>query len=186
MVACAGAVSSGRGGNLNYAAGVRFLKRLVIWLRWPAVVVVGLLVARTVAAPRWWCSFEVVSSSKDWEVTSLAEGLYARQVDLSGARWVMLETGTHFYSDVEPRSTTLSGFLYLPRVQATDPFGGGLDWFVDLPTWLLASAPALLAAIGFILKRREQTPGQCQRCRHTLAGAAVCPECGTPAPTAAA
>ena len=59
-----------------------------------------------------------------------------------------------------------------------------LDW--DGPLWPVVLPPALLAVAGFVLKRRGPKPGQCQQCRHPLAGAAVCPECGTPAPAAAA
>lgn len=53
------------------------------------------------------------------------------------------------------------------------------SWLVGVPMWYFVLPSAVLAIAGFRLKRREPKPGQCQHCRHPLAGAAVCPECGT-------
>ena len=62
---------------------------------------------------------------------------------------------------------------------------GALSHMV-LPMWYLVIPLGLLSVWGFRLRRHGCSPNQCRGCRHPLAGAAVCPECGTPAPAAAA
>jgi hypothetical protein len=167
----------------SYAAGVRLLKRWVIRLRWPAVVLMVLMVVVLTVVP--------LSRVVGWTGKLLWREMELRVLIEStgiGVSWSEHILPQAFDFDMEfirpdgsggtPRSHFLPGIL-LDR----SPISGGS---ITCPLWYLALPPALLAFVGFRLKRREPKPGQCQRCRHPLAGAALCPECGEPAPAAAA
>lgn len=52
--------------------------------------------------------------------------------------------------------------------------------YVRFPAWCVFAPLGAFAALGFRAKRRLAIPaGACPNCRHALAGAATCPECGT-------
>jgi hypothetical protein len=168
-----------RFGPAKYPARVRILKRLVIRLRWPAVAAAGLCVA--IAAMSllgdWGC--RLPSRESTWFVAvkaTVIEVIWESEVLQDD-----LEFGPQWGPDVWTGWATRQYLLPSAR-----PGVLGDGWTVTCPLWILALPPALLSFVGFRFKRRESTPGQCQRCRHPLAGAAVCPECGEPAPAAAA
>lgn len=185
MVACTGAVSSGREGILNYAARVRFLKRLTIRLRWPAIALALLLLALAIASFVYRFSLSTASAGKWWAISVVWGRLNVTQFD--SERVPPDQQSLVWGLEFEPQDYLFHGDPeYYYGVSVSRARAPGVDGFAMIPMWYIAAPLSLLAFAGFRLKRREPKPGQCQRCRHPLAGAAVCPECGTPAPVAAA
>jgi hypothetical protein len=66
------------------------------------------------------------------------------------------------------------------------PYGRNDNWILTVPHALLATPPALIAALGLRRWWRDRPlhrPGHCPHCGYDLrATPARCPECGTPAP----
>lgn len=55
------------------------------------------------------------------------------------------------------------------------------------PQWNIAVLTAVVSCLGFARRRRGvRATGLCKQCNHALAGAQVCPECGTAAAACAA
>ncbi|MFO0962601.1 MAG: hypothetical protein U0625_06800 [Phycisphaerales bacterium] len=158
---------------------MRFLKRLTIRLRWPAVVVAAALLAVIALSCRYSWFGRLQWGNSTWSL-----GVNATVV---GGRWnadVYRDNLEYFQWLGRADWSAWSMGTYFVAKAYEDVLAGA--WFAMCPIWWLALPPALLAVAGFRLKRREQTPGQCKRCGHPLAGAVVCPECGTPAPASAA
>ena len=183
----------------EYAGLVRFLKRLTIWLRWPAAIAATALVGACIASVtfRYGCQGHLeLRGEGHW----LEYAIYSMRYDIRGcvnderfidprgdpAPWVEFrERFDEYLWSVRP----LSQLFEWSRFDFGEvPEGSPGQYYFESegPLWPVVLPPALLAVAGFVLKRRGPKPGQCQHCRHHLAGAAMCPECGTPAPAAAA
>ncbi|MFO0962602.1 MAG: hypothetical protein U0625_06805 [Phycisphaerales bacterium] len=156
---------------------MRFLKRLTIRLRWPAAVLVGLLTLGFVCSAFWGCRVDL-SFLGSWWILDLGNTIatltqYDSQLDPGRPSPDLVVTGYSVkWYPIEDFDLFLNAWVR----KGSWP---GVDWVARLPLWYLALPPALLAIAGFVMKRREPKPGQCQHCRHPLAGAVVCPECGT-------
>lgn len=62
--------------------------------------------------------------------------------------------------------------------------GLGLYGWLAFPAWCIFVPLGVLSALGFRAKRHLVIPsGACPNCGHPMAGAAVCPECGSAAPS---
>lgn len=155
----------------------RALTRVLIWLRWPTAVLEVLVLALTLMSyfgtPRAWCRL--------WDFdTDL--GLYFGNLHAivclrpDPSSWPI-----YFHGKLDDRAMKFAwfegwwDFRHVVGLLATSR----IDIFV-FPTWCLFLPLGAFSWAGFHAKRRMPAPvGLCPRCRHPLAGAAVCPECGT-------
>ena len=165
---------------------MRFLKRLAIKLRWPAAIVAGLLVA----VAGWSCLYcqSVVMRTSSRTLSIQYERLRCGVVLMeSGVDWGN-EWDLRFNSrDANWQTVARAPWDSLWRTIWTAPRRSGLANTVSgvsFPIWYLVLPAAVLAVVGFRLKRREPTPGSCVHCGYPPAAAAVCPECGATLPGA--
>lgn len=154
------------------------LKRVLSWLRWPsaaACVIAAVLMLVSVVRTGW-LTIMVGQNSFDCGATGGCMWLLWETVDWDPDRPYVL----HFvgWTRIDDPGNHLAKWwtwrLYTPTARGPDVI------LLNFPAWCLVLLLAGFSWTGFRAKRRLPVQlGQCPRCRHLLAGAAVCPECGT-------
>lgn len=157
----------------------RLAKRVLIWLRWPCAVAAACMLAAAFASI-WWTSG--ISGPRFGAFFHLGYFTLTIHFDVMvGGEWRTLLEPVPKGSSVAWRNwwDCHAGFYYFG---ATPSVAG---WSLLIPAWSMAMPAALVSAWGFALARRSaKQSGACLHCGHTLAGAVICPECGTPASAA--
>lgn len=152
--------------------------RALIAMRWPLAVAAALTLATAVTTEWCYVTFRVRWDPVDVYCTLADGGITGGQLR------------TPVSMDVGRSPVGLSG-----GVLEFANMSGWWDWDLNIHTWkrfkstsVVATFPqwnvAVLAAavsgLGFANKRRSmKASGHCKHCHHLLAGARVCPECGT-------
>jgi hypothetical protein len=147
------------------------LRRWLVGLRWVFAALAVLAIAALTAT--YWCRMSVVLPTGSGE-QKFSVHLVRGSLDF----WV---SSVRF---LEPKF--ILGFVHPEdRTDWTwwfDGDRGGTYAFASLPLWVVALPPLALALVGFRLRRTQPARGCCLACRYPLGGAAICPECGRPAP----
>lgn len=166
----------------------RLAKRVLIWLRWPCAVAAVLLLVAAGCTEFWGLDMGFQSGKQSgrlgaWKGGLLLQGLLFDDSVRGAGRdctWGHLRDISTFTVDQSPRWLTFGMRWGYADPQAVDSAFPGHYLELELPIWTCAALVGGLGWAGFTLWRRSQRNAQlCARCRHTLAGAAICPECGT-------
>lgn len=156
-------------GSGNHRMLRRFVARLLVLLRWPAALLSSFLVALTLMSiwVQVWTTFPIWSGDVKADVILFPNTLRIFNVESSSWRETSFRTRCGLGYGWDWWSYNAFAFEKVNH--------GG---YADIPLWLLIPLPAALAWTGFIAKRKQPRSGECAHCRHVLAGAALCPECG--------
>lgn len=160
----------------------RVFTRLLIWLRWPsgvpAVFVLTLALMSYIWHPFAVASLWDLHSQLDLDCGCLRAFVFLQPDPFTWPVDIHCDIGDRHY-EIEWFKGWWS-FQHVGGSSATHR----VDIFV-FPAWCVFLPLGAFSWAGFRAKRRMAMPaGLCTRCRYPLAGAAVCPECGTAAASA--
>jgi len=152
-------------------------RRMLSWLRWPSAVACALSAVLMLASMAWGAGLAVVADQRIFGVDLQGGGVSLTWEAFRGEPI----NPQIFYWGVgrveRPRELLAKWWTW---EFFTNPRGGAPVTNLRFPTWCLVFLLAGLSWVGFRVRRRLTTPASaCPCCRHLLAGAALCPECGT-------
>lgn len=158
----------------------RPLLRVLSSLRWPSavltVLVLGLALVSSVRWPSCFASYRIAGVRLGFEAGSV------RVIVSSWERALPASLRWHWEDEIAGWPPLFYGWWNWAN-ECHPHVGGGSTRFVYFPAWCIFAPLGLLAALGFRARSRLVIPsGACPHCRHPLAGAATCPECGIAAP----
>lgn len=155
--------------------------RVLIWLRWPTAVLAALVPVVALASSQWPIDFYAiqgrVSAHSKFEFGGILLSV-----------WIFNQAAVsdNCFGFNRDDRLTAPGFSHYHRWWEWSlgdyPNPSIRMLHARFPIWCLIIPIASFSWAGFHARRRMAlTPGLCTRCRYPLAGAHVCPECGTAA-----
>jgi len=148
--------------------------------RWPIAVFAAALLVLTLLSSLQYCRFEAhhwkTSVRLDfWNGAIIARLVYAPSFSDRGPTWNIERVSMPALEWRWPGS--YSGWWCLELVSRNS--GSTRLESAAFPAWCIFLPLGALSWAGFRAKRRLTIPaGACPSCRHPLAGAIICPECG--------
>jgi hypothetical protein len=157
----------------------RLTLKVLAFLRWPLVALTAIVLGLTLTSSyrRVWCSAplwdKTVGGLVFFEGNVRAHVTFAPYGGLGAAETEWILWADRPFAD----RPVLDGWWRWGYTNSTSGLLQGPDLW--LPAWCVFASLGALSALGFRAKRRLIVPkGACRNCRHPLAGAVVCPECG--------